>query len=296
MVFSVKEKIEITADAALCKRCGSCEAVCPSRVFRWKDDAIEIVAAGRCIGCGHCVAACPNAALRHSELPMEGFAPMTGEPAVDAAAVARNLRERRTVRRFTQADVTSAEIEVLLDAARYAPTSTNSQNVRFTVFCGREKVGALAEWIARYYLKLQRQLENPFVRTGIRIAVGRKLVNAYRARMPAIAQMFVETLAGDDRLFYGAPAVAVLFAPGMPHLAAANCGLAAAQILLAAEPQGLGACFNGYALTALIRDKAVRERCGISKEYTPGAVVAIGRPAGRFYRVPPRQARRVIWF
>jgi nitroreductase/NAD-dependent dihydropyrimidine dehydrogenase PreA subunit len=296
MVFSAKEKLELSADAALCKRCGSCEAVCPSRVFRWKDDAIDVVSAGRCIGCGHCVAACPNAALRHSELPMGGFAPLTGESAVDAAAVARILSERRTVRRFTRADLTRAEIEALLDAARYAPTSTNSQNVRFVVFSGPEKVGALAEWVARYYLKLERQLENPFVRLGIQIAVGRKLVNAYRARMPAIAEMFRDTLAGDDRLFYGAPAVVVLIEAGMPHLAAANCGLAAAQILLAAEPAGLGACFNGYALTALIRDKTVREKCGVSREYTPGAVIAIGRPAGRFYRVPPRQARRVIWF
>jgi len=296
MVFSVKDKLEITADAALCKRCGDCEAVCPSRVFQWKDDAIGIVSAGRCIGCGHCVAACPNAALRHSELPFERFESLTGDPAVDAAAIGRILRERRTVRRFARDAMPDAEIEALLDAARHAPTSTNSQNVRFTVFSGPEKVGALAEWVARYYLKLERQLENPLVRLGIQIAVGRKLVNAYRARMPAIAEMFRETLAGDDRLFYGAPAVAILFASGMPHLAAANCGLAAAQILLAAEPRGLGACFNGYALTALIRDKSVRQKCGLPGEYTPGAVIAIGRPAGRFYRVPPRQARRVIWF
>jgi len=82
----------------------------------------------------------------------------------------------------------------------------------------------------------------------------------------------------------------------MPHLAAASCGLAAMQILLAAESRGLGACFNGYALTALIRDKETRRKVGIPGDYTPGAVLAIGRPAGRFHRVPPRQARRVIWF
>jgi nitroreductase/NAD-dependent dihydropyrimidine dehydrogenase PreA subunit len=296
MVFSVKEKLDLTADPVLCVRCGSCEAVCPSRVFYWKNDAIEISAPGRCIGCGHCVAACPHAAFRHSELKMESFSPTSGIPAGDADTIERILRERRTVRRFKPDAVTIAEIEDLLDAARYAPTSTNSQNVRFVVLSGEEKVSTFAGQVARYYLKLERQLENPLVRLGIQIAVGSKLVNAYRTRMPAIAEMFRQTLAGDDRLFYGAPAVAVLFASGMPHLAAANCGLAAAQILLAAEPKGLGACFNGYALTALIRDRSVCEKVGISREYTPGAVIAIGRPAGRFYRVPPRQARRVIWF
>jgi nitroreductase len=131
---------------------------------------------------------------------------------------------------------------------------------------------------------------------AIAATVGRKTVNAYRFRMPAIAEMFRETLAGNDRLFYGAPAVLVLFASGLTHLAAASCNLAAMQILLAADPSGLGACFNGYGLTALVRDKQVRERVGIPKGYTPGAVIAFGQPAGRFHRVPPRNKRRVIWF
>jgi len=296
MVFSIKDKIELAADKALCTRCGACEAVCPSRVFRWRDDTIEVVAAGRCIGCGHCVAACPSAAFRHSELPLESFAPLSGEPAPSADAIDRWLRERRTVRRFAPDPLSTAEIEALLDTARFAPTSTNSQNVRFIVFAGADKVRTLASLTAAYYFKLQRQLENPFVRLGIRIAVGRKLVSAYRSRMPAIVEMFEATVAGEDRLFYDAPAVARAFASGMPHLAAASCGLAATQIMLAAESRGLGACFNGYALTALIRDKETRQKVGISKDYTPGAVLAIGRPAGRFHRVPPRLPRRVIWF
>jgi nitroreductase/NAD-dependent dihydropyrimidine dehydrogenase PreA subunit len=295
MVFSVKDKLQLSADPALCTRCGSCEAVCPSRVFSWRDDAIDVAAPGRCIGCGHCVAACRPGAFCHSELPFESFAPLGDAPAFDPAAIDRLFRERRSARRFSPAPVADAEIEALIDAARYAPTSTNAQNVRFVIFSGAEKVRRLAELTAGYYLKLGRQLENPFVRFGIGLAVGRRLVSAYRARMPAIAEMFEETMRGDDRLFYGAPAVVIAFASGMPHLAAANCGLAAAQILLAAEARGLGAFFNGYALTALIRDKSVREQCGIAREYTPGAVIAMGRPAGRFYRVPPRLPRRVIW-
>lgn len=298
MVFSVKDKLSLAADPALCTRCGACEAVCPSRVFRRREGAVEveIVAPGRCIGCGHCVAACPTAAFRHSELPFESFAPLSGAPVLEPAAVERLMRERRSVRRFTGEPVPGAEVDALLDAARYAPTSTNAQNVRFALFSGAERIRELTEWTAGYYFRLRRQLENPFVRLGIQIAVGRKLVNAYRSRMPAIAEMFEETLAGDDRLFCGASAVAIAYASGMPHLAAANCGLAAMQILLAAEARGVGAFFNGYALTALVRDKGVRERCGIAREYTPGAVIALGRPAGRFYRIPPRLPRRIIRF
>lgn len=187
-------------------------------------------------------------------------------------------------------------IEELIEATRYSPTSTNSQNVRFIVFEGREQVRRLTEWTSRYYLKLGRQLANPFVRLAISVAVGRKTVNAYRFRMPAIVEMFRKTLDGEeDRLFYDAPSVIVLFASGLPHLASASCNLAAMQILLAAETRKLGACFNGYALTALVRDSKVRQLAGIGKGYTPGAVIALGRPKGRYYRIPPRNGRRVIW-
>lgn len=295
-MFAVRQKIEIIIDAERCARCGDCEQVCPSAVFSWRGDEIDVHHPGRCIGCGHCVAACPHGAFGHSELPPDKFASAGKGAAVDIESLRRMLRERRSCRRFCDRPLDRSRIESLLDETRYAPTSTNSQNVRFLVFAGREQVRRLAELTCGYYLKLERQLSNPLVRLAIATTVGLKTVNAYRYRMPAIAEMFRQTLAGEDRLFYGAPAVVVLFASGLTHLAAASCNLAAMQLLLAADASGLGACFNGYALTALVRDKQMRERVGIDEGYTPGAVIAVGEPAGSFGRVPPRNKRRIIWF
>jgi nitroreductase/NAD-dependent dihydropyrimidine dehydrogenase PreA subunit len=297
-LFSARQKVQLSADSELCQRCGDCEQACPSAVFSWIGDEIDVHHPGRCIGCGHCVAACPHGALSHSELPPDRFAPLSDGPPLDLEALRRVFRERRSCRRFSDQEIERARIEALIDEARHAPTSTNSQNVRFLVFAGHDNVRRLAEWTCGYYLKLERQLKNPFVRLGIAVTVGRKTVNAYRYRMPAIAEMFRETMEGNDRLFYGAPAVLVLFASGLTHLAAASCNLAAMQLLLSADASGLGAFFSGYALTALVRDKPVREQVGVPRGYTPGAVIAIGEPAGgfRFHRVPPRNKRRVIWF
>lgn len=295
-MFSVRDKIDLSVDAERCQRCGDCERACPSDVFSWREDELDAHHPGRCIGCGHCVAACPTGAFAHSELPLGRFAPLGEGQPVDIGGLRRLLRERRSCRRFADRPLARDQIEALLDEARHAPTSTNSQNVRFLVFGGREQVRRLSELTCGYYLKLERQLKNPLVRLAIATTVGRKTVSAYRFRMPAIAEMFRQTLAGDDRLFYGAPAVVVLFASGLTHLAAASCNLAAMQVLLAAEASGLGACFNGYALTALVRDRKLRERIGIAKGYTPGAVIALGEPDGGFHRVPPRNRRRIIWF
>ena len=90
--------------------------------------------------------------------------------------------------------------------------------------------------------------------------------------------------------------VLVLYASGLQHIALASCNLAAMQLLLAAEVEGLGACYNGYALTALTRDKSMRRQVGIPAGYWPGAVIALGYPAGRFHRIPPRNKRRISYF
>jgi nitroreductase/NAD-dependent dihydropyrimidine dehydrogenase PreA subunit len=289
-----RENVHVTADPALCVRCGDCAATCPAEVFSLADDGMRTDNPGHCIGCGHCVAVCPTGALTHSDLPADRFEPVSEEPAFTLAQVRRLLRERRTCRRFTAEDVSPDEIEALIGTASHAPTSTNSQNVRYLVFHGRDQVDRLARLTCGYYLKLRRQLENPFTRLAIGLAVGFKTVGAYRMRMPAIAAAFERTLAGEDRLFYGAPAVVVLFVAGLPHLALANGNLAAAELLLAAPAAGLGACYNGFALTALVRDKQARRAAGIPDGCTPAAVVAFGHPAGRFHRVPPRNRRRIV--
>jgi nitroreductase/NAD-dependent dihydropyrimidine dehydrogenase PreA subunit len=295
-MLGAKEKADLAVDAGLCEKCRGCAAVCPSGVFVWRDDGdLDVHHPGRCIGCGHCVAACPTGALSHSLLDDESFTPMPDEPCPGIETVRRMLRERRSCRRFAGQPLERSEIESLIGEANHAPTSTNSQNVRFVVFQGRERVRDLSRWVCGYYTKLEKQLENPFVRLAISLAVGRKMVNAYRLRMPAIAEMFHETLAGNDRLFYGAPAVLVVFASGLGHLAAANCNLTAMEIMLAAPSLGLGTCYNGYALTALARDRKVREQVGIPRGAHAGAVLAIGRPGGRFHRIPPRKNRRIIW-
>jgi len=291
-----RENVSVTADGALCARCGDCAATCPAEVFTLADDGIRTDNPGRCIGCGHCVAVCPRGALVHSDLPADRFAPLSDDPPLDLERMRRLLRERRTCRRFTAEEVSPAELEALFEATAHAPTSTNSQNVRFLLFTGGDRVGKLARLTCGYYLKLRRQLENPFSRMAIAAVVGRKTVEAYRLRMPAIVSAFERTLAGEDRLFYGAPAVAVLYAAGLPHLASANGNLAAMELLLAAPAAGLGACYNGFALTALVRDRKARRAAGVPDGCTPAAVVAIGRPAGRFHRVPPRNRRRIIRF
>jgi nitroreductase len=206
-----------------------------------------------------------------------------------------SFRHRRSCRSFKNESVDRGTLEQLIDAGRYAATSTNAQNVKHLILEQREDIETLASATSRYYLGLMRRLDNPITRLAIAATVGKRLVDAYRYRMPAIVEMFEKQSAGHDPLFRGATAVLVLYAPGMPHIASASCNLAAGQLLLLVDSLGLGAFYNGYALTALVRDKRARKDMSIPETCTPGAVLALGRPATSFHKVPPRHARRMIW-
>ncbi len=289
-----KNAFFIKADLQKCRRCSSCELVCPSGVFSWEGERLVVEHPGRCIVCGHCVSVCPEGALSHSKIPPEKLEPVETEK-LDAKGLTRLLRQRRSCRRFSPEPLSIEEIEELMDSARYAPTATNSQNVRYMVFSGPDELKRLADLTAGYYLHLVKVLSNPLSSFALRLTVGKKMVDAYRYRIPAIKEMFERVLAGDHRrLFHGAQTVVVFTATGMPHLASASCNLAAMQVMLGAHVRGLGSFYNGYVFTALARSRSNRRVLGMRPGDTAGAVLALGRQAVEYHKVPPRRARRIV--
>ena len=281
-------------DDTLCRRCGDCEAVCPNRVFVRGDAEVVLRRAGRCIECGHCVAVCPTEAFHHAKLPDARFAEVPEIYPLAPDALLSLFSRRRSCRRYTDEKVSTETLNALLDAAAAAPTATNSRNVRFLVLDTPEEISALAEHTARYYLKLERQLNNPVVRFLISLAVGRRTVDAYKFHLPNIAEWARDCLAGKQHVFSGAPLVLAAYASGLPHIAAANGNLAVMQMMHQAEALGLGTCYNGYALTALMRERPLRRLLRIPAGSTPVAVLAVGHPAVRFHRAPKRRRPRAV--
>jgi nitroreductase len=60
--------------------------------------------------------------------------------------VLKAIRERRSVRQFTTEPVPRAQIELILDAGRWAPSGKNTQPWRFLVVQNEQKRKALAEF------------------------------------------------------------------------------------------------------------------------------------------------------
>ncbi|MEI4828043.1 nitroreductase family protein [Bacillus sp. FJAT-53711] len=64
---------------------------------------------------------------------------------MDYQAFKEIIHGRRSVRKFTEQDVSVEDIEEIIDCARYAPSDTNSQTWEFVVIMNRDKIKDIEE-------------------------------------------------------------------------------------------------------------------------------------------------------
>ena len=179
------------------------------------------------------------------------------------------MRFRRSIRRFTGEKLTREELELLLEAGRCAPTSSNTQSLRFTVL---DK--DFAEIRPRIWASFAKLCEE----SG---QMG--LVRRY--------QRFLADPDNADTLFYGATQM----------IAVSSCRpidgpLGLANMELLAHTMGLGALYCGFATRAIVADPELREYFGLNEEgrHLDGCLV-VGRTHLQYYRTAPRNSARVDW-
>ncbi len=142
--------------------------------------------------------------------------------------VIRTITHRRSIRRFSETQVGSEELQQILTAGMYAPSAGGRQGVFFAVCQNREinlKLG-----------RIKRANSRP------RMATATSWVSK---EQPSIAD--------DPKLtdaFYGAPTVITLFAPKEFLFSAEDCAAAAENMMLAADSLGIGSCYIGQGWTA----------------------------------------------
>lgn len=256
----------ITVDADKCKKDGMCVAVCPSRALELAADGGPAVAdAAICNACGHCVAVCPHGALVNSRVdavnPDAPLQPASRDwPAPEA--MDRLLRGRRSIRAYADKPVARQVMEELLDVARYAPTASNVQEIRWIAVVDPAKVHALAG------------LTSAFFATG-----------GQRAKYSAMWER------GRDYFLRGAPALVVVHTDASIAFGPADCGIALTFFELAAVSRGLGTCWAG--LFDLRRQGRSRRAPGPGhprRPYCPRRAHARLPEVSLFHR-PPAQSR-----
>jgi nitroreductase/Pyruvate/2-oxoacid:ferredoxin oxidoreductase delta subunit len=281
-------------DRSRCTGCGLCVRVCPSFVLGLVDGLATVAYGDWCNGCGHCGAVCPADAVSQKESSAAG--PLPGsEPACGPDPLQLLFRERRSVRAYRQEPVPREVLARIIEAGRYAPTGTNSQNVRYTVLTAPARIDELRTRVFSFYEKLFSRVRSKAGAFALSLVVGRRVVDFMRDYLPRVdvARRAIE--AGDDRLLYHAPAVILVHAEKWDPCSAFNCGAALYGASLMAHALGLGCCFNGFVEGAVNNDRRIKAWLEIPPKHRCYGAMGLGYPAVRYRKLVERRVPEVTW-
>lgn len=179
------------------------------------------------------------------------------------------MRSRRSVRAFKSDPVDRDVIEGLIEAAVLAPTAMNMQPWTFGVLQDADKLHEYSERIK--VLLLSQVEETPWL-----------------ARFQEYFQ--------DPRynVFYGAPALVVIYARNSAPMSQIDCALAAENFMLAACSRGLGTCWIGFS-TGFLNLPGVKAELGVPAEYQAVAPLIVGVPEGEIASRDKRPPEVVYW-
>lgn len=120
-------------DREKCIACKQCIKDCPVRVISLQEGKAYINNEG-CIKCGHCIAVCPVEAVSTDDYDMSEVKPYDKETfTVESETLLNFIKFRRSVRRFKDMPVEKEKIQQIIEAGRFTQTSTNAQDVSYTV-------------------------------------------------------------------------------------------------------------------------------------------------------------------
>lgn len=278
-----------------CIGCERCVMVCPSFVLEMAEEKSRVVRGEWCIGCGHCGAVCPSEAiLYHGILPEKN--PKKGDtPAASPEILDLLIRERRSVRNYTPDPVPEQVLEKILDAGKYAPTGTNSQNVHYVVLTSPDQIKQLRKMTLRFGDQIFSRVQSWFGSLFLSLIAGKKTVEYLRDALPKMEAAREVMNRGEDRLFFHAPVVMIAHAESWDTCSSFNCSVALYNCSLMAHTFGLGCCFNGFLVSAVNHDPKIKRWLNIPADHRCYSAMVLGYPKIKFPGLVERQPPKVMW-
>ena len=252
-----------------CIACAQCIKDCPTCTISFKDNKAEINNEN-CIKCGHCIAICPVEAVSTDDYNMDEVIPYDKDSfSVDADNLLNFIKFRRSVRRFKNKEVEKENILKIIEAGRYTQTSTNSQDVSYTVVT--DNVDELKE-LAYESLRKKGEaiLANLTPETAYLERYAKMWLSSYK--------MYKEDPIKNDRLFFNAPLAIFVTTPNP-----LNGGLA------------LGTFFSGFLLIAAQDNKEILDLLGVKDSKQLVSCLIIGYPDVKYQRTVPRKEAVINW-
>jgi nitroreductase/NAD-dependent dihydropyrimidine dehydrogenase PreA subunit len=270
----------LRVDYDKCKKDGICVEVCPARIIeiREKDAFPTLIASGDsfCISCGHCVAVCPHGAMSHTAMASQDCEPVKRDLFPTSDQVGQFLRGRRSIRVYKEKPVDRSQLTELIDIARYAPSGTNMQPVKWLVIDDQDEitrlVGLVVDW-------MQHLIDD---KSPLAVAMNlERIVAAWRD--------------GMDRICRGAPVMVVAHAKKNDRSAPAACTIALTYFELATISLGLSGCWAGYFNAAANFWDPMHKALNLPEGNVSFGAMMVGYPKYQYHRIPKRNDPDITW-
>ncbi len=267
-------------DDGKCKRDGICVAECPLRLLEMKDASstptpVEM-AEQFCIRCGHCVAVCPHGAFSLTEMKTEDCPPVKGNMFLGIDQVEHFLRSRRSIRTYLDKEIERDKLDKLINIARYAPTGSNSQQVKWLAVGSRTGVREMAGLVADL----------------IRHMIAEKHPMTERYRMPGMVKAWES---GLDPICRNAPGLVIAHAPKDYAMAQTDSAIALTFLDLAAPSFGLGTCWAGFFMMAASHWPPLQRALALPEGHACFGAMMIGYTKYKYHRLPLRKEADISW-
>ena len=290
MKQKVNPPVVVTKDCISCERC---VAICPSFVLEMVETKSAVVRGEWCIGCGHCGAVCPTGAILHDGSCLD-MHPNKGEvPATSPEILELLFRERRSVRLYTGDPVPEEVLNKILDAGRYAPTGSNSQNVYYLVLTSPDQIAELRKMMINFYDKILSRIRGRFGLFIVSLVAGRKIAEYLRESLPKMEYGNEQIKQGKDRLFHHAPVVILAHAESWDRSSPFNCSAALYNCSLMAHTLRLGCCFNDILVNAANLSRKIKGWLGIPADHKCYSAMTLGFSDARYLRLVRRHPPKV---
>lgn len=181
------------------------------------------------------------------------------------------IYNRRSVRDYLPQKIDQAIIHTLLNAAVQAPTAMHEEPWSFVVIQNKGLLDRLSD-SAKILVRNDTEGSNS---------------QQTKHMLDLVNQQ-------DFHVFYNASTLIVIYSKFQGSFVAADCWLAAENLMLAACAKGLGSCVIGFAVAAL-NTLEWKAELGIPREMTAIAPIIVGMPAIETPAVPRRPPETLAW-
>ncbi|MGB9094129.1 MAG: nitroreductase family protein [Gallionella sp.] len=178
---------------------------------------------------------------------------------------------RRSARSYRPDEIDRNTIQTLLEAAVRAPTAMHEEPWAFVVIQDHALLQRLSDLAKPLFVEEARH----------------RTVHGH-------SHSFDHFTRPDFNIFHGANTLIIICARPTSQFVAADCWLAAENLMLAASAIGLGTCVIGSAVAALNIHK-VKAELGIPDEYSAIAPVVVGVPGGETTATSRKEPKILSW-